>query len=66
MAPGRSGHQFRHETETGWSLWHQSQKFREQFEANRQEMHQPLQGALIYDPELTETHHKLVALNTRI
>ena len=50
-----------HETETGWSLWHQSQKFREQFEANRQEMHQLLQGALIYDPELTETHHKLVA-----
>ena len=43
-----------------WALWNQSKNLQEQIEENRQEMHQLLQGALIYDPELTQTYQKLV------
>ena len=49
------------ESDTAWDLWEKSLELREEIEENRQEMHQLLQGALIYDPELTETHQKLVA-----
>ena len=46
---------------SAWDLWAESLALHEQIEENRQEIHHLLQGALIYDPELTQTHQKLVA-----
>ena len=49
------------ESDSAWDLWSESLALQEQIEENRQEIHHLLQGALVYDPELIETHQKLVA-----
>ena len=48
-------------SQEGWQLWNEIHNLREQIEENRQELHHLLQGALVYDPELIETHQRLAA-----
>ncbi|MEC7985169.1 MAG: tetratricopeptide repeat protein [Myxococcota bacterium] len=46
----------------GWRCWSRAKALIEVSKEKEQEMQQRLQGALIYDPELVETHRKLIQI----
>ena len=48
------------DSEQGWYLWNQSKELLIQVENLTEEIHQLLQGALIYAPELVDIHRKLI------
>ena len=50
------------ESELGWFHWHQSKELTDNSSRIQQEIEQLLQGALIYDSQLSQIHEKLVEI----